>query len=52
MAQAMRADLFDIACDFYLAGPEPFVQTLYDELRDRSDHPRVREFFNRLPASS
>lgn len=33
MAQAMRADLFDIACDFYLAGPEPFVQTLYDALR-------------------
>lgn len=34
MAQAMRADLFDIACDFYLAGPGPFVQALYDELRD------------------
>ncbi|HJV70575.1 2Fe-2S iron-sulfur cluster-binding protein [Ideonella sp.] len=33
MAQAMRADLFDIACDFYLAGPEPFVQTLHAELR-------------------
>jgi len=33
MAQAMRADLFDIACDFYLAGPEPFVQTLQAELR-------------------
>lgn len=33
MAQAMRADLFDIACDFYLAGPGPFVQTLVDELR-------------------
>lgn len=33
MAQAMRADLFDIACDFYLAGPQPFVQALYDELR-------------------
>ncbi|MGD9831859.1 MAG: 2Fe-2S iron-sulfur cluster-binding protein [Piscinibacter sp.] len=33
MAQAMRADLFDIACDFYLAGPPVFVQTLYDELR-------------------
>ncbi|WP_128000518.1 2Fe-2S iron-sulfur cluster-binding protein [Piscinibacter defluvii] len=33
MAEAMRADLFDIACDFYLAGPEPFVQTLYEALR-------------------
>jgi CDP-4-dehydro-6-deoxyglucose reductase len=33
MAQAMRADLFDIACDFYLAGPEAFVQVLHDELR-------------------
>jgi len=26
MVQAMRADLFDIECDFYLAGPEAFVQ--------------------------
>jgi CDP-4-dehydro-6-deoxyglucose reductase len=33
MAKAMRADLFDIACDFYLAGPAAFVQALYDELR-------------------
>ena len=33
MAQAMRADLFDIACDFYLAGPEAFVQVLHDALR-------------------
>ena len=33
MAQAMRADLFDIACDFYLAGPQAFVQALHDELR-------------------
>jgi CDP-4-dehydro-6-deoxyglucose reductase len=33
MAQAMRADLFDIACDFYLAGPEPFVRALHEELR-------------------
>jgi CDP-4-dehydro-6-deoxyglucose reductase len=33
LAQAMRADLFDIACDFYLAGPEAFVQVLHDELR-------------------
>ncbi len=33
IAQAMRADLFDIDCDFYLAGPTDFVQTLHDELR-------------------
>ncbi len=33
MAHAMRADLFDIACDFYLAGPASFVQPLADELR-------------------
>ena len=33
IAQAMRADLFDIDCDFYLAGPEGFVRTLHDELR-------------------
>jgi CDP-4-dehydro-6-deoxyglucose reductase, E3 len=33
LAQAMRADLFDIACDFYLAGPEPFVRVLHAELR-------------------
>jgi len=31
--QAMRADLFDIDCDFYLAGPANFIQTLHDELR-------------------
>jgi len=29
----MRADLFDIDCDFYLAGPQQFVSTLCDELR-------------------
>jgi ferredoxin-NADP reductase len=29
----MRADLFDIDCDFYLAGPPEFVGTLCDELR-------------------
>ena len=28
MATAMRADLFDIDCDFYLAGPEAFVTAL------------------------
>jgi CDP-4-dehydro-6-deoxyglucose reductase, E3 len=33
LAQAMRADLFEIACDFYLAGPEAFVQVLGNELR-------------------
>jgi len=32
MAHAMRADLFDIACDFYVAGPEAFVQAVFDEL--------------------
>ncbi|CAG1013554.1 CDP-6-deoxy-L-threo-D-glycero-4-hexulose-3-dehydrase reductase [Burkholderiaceae bacterium] len=33
IAQAMRADLFDIECDFYLAGPREFVQVLHDDLR-------------------
>lgn len=33
IAQAMRADLFDIDCDFYLAGPIDFIKTLHDELR-------------------
>jgi CDP-4-dehydro-6-deoxyglucose reductase len=33
IAQAMRADLFDIDCDFYVCGPEGFVSTLYEELR-------------------
>ena len=28
MATAMRADLFDIDCEFYVAGPEAFVNTL------------------------
>jgi CDP-4-dehydro-6-deoxyglucose reductase len=32
MARAMRADLFDIECDFYVAGPEPFVCALEDGL--------------------
>ncbi len=32
IAQAMRADLFDIECDFYLSGPQAFVDTLRDEL--------------------
>lgn len=34
MAQAMRADLFDIACEFYVAGPEVFVSTLTNALRE------------------
>jgi CDP-4-dehydro-6-deoxyglucose reductase len=33
IARAMRADLFDIDCDFYLAGPAVFIKTLRDELR-------------------
>ncbi|MCU0918911.1 MAG: 2Fe-2S iron-sulfur cluster-binding protein [Burkholderiaceae bacterium] len=33
IAHAMRADLFDIECDFYLAGPAAFVTPLGDELR-------------------
>jgi CDP-4-dehydro-6-deoxyglucose reductase len=33
IAHAMRADLFDIECDFYLAGPPQFVATLDNELR-------------------
>jgi CDP-4-dehydro-6-deoxyglucose reductase, E3 len=33
MAAAMRADLFGLDCDFYLAGPQLFVQVLHEELR-------------------
>ena len=33
IALAMRADLFDLDCDFYLAGPPQFINTLNDELR-------------------
>jgi CDP-4-dehydro-6-deoxyglucose reductase len=33
IARAMRADLFDIECDFYLAGPEAFVSALSGDLR-------------------
>ncbi|MDT4862380.1 hypothetical protein FQZ97_970320 [compost metagenome] len=33
LAQAMRADLFEIDCDFYLAGPAAFVEALDAELR-------------------
>ena len=32
IARAMRADLFDIECDFYLAGPPAFVASLSDDL--------------------
>ena len=32
MAAAMRADLFDIDCAFYIAGPAAFVETLRSEL--------------------
>lgn len=32
MAAAMRADLFDVDCDFYLAGPTAFVSALADAL--------------------
>lgn len=33
ITRAMRADLFDIDCDFYLAGPEGFVLALQEDLR-------------------
>ncbi len=33
VAQAIRADLFDIDCDFYIAGSEAFVQAVQDELQ-------------------
>jgi CDP-4-dehydro-6-deoxyglucose reductase len=33
MAAAIRADLFDIDCDFYLAGPQAFVDVLGTQLR-------------------
>jgi CDP-4-dehydro-6-deoxyglucose reductase len=32
IARAMRADLFDIECDFYLAGPPAFVDALNSDL--------------------
>ena len=32
MATAMRADLFDIDCAYYIAGPEAFIATLRAEL--------------------
>jgi CDP-4-dehydro-6-deoxyglucose reductase len=33
VARAMRADVFGVDCDCYLAGPPAFVETLADELR-------------------
>lgn len=33
VADAMRADLFELDCDFYLAGPPPFVDALGGALR-------------------
>jgi CDP-4-dehydro-6-deoxyglucose reductase len=33
MAAAVRADLFDVDCDFYVAGPAVFVDTLLAALR-------------------
>ncbi len=33
LAQTMRADVIDIACDYYLAGPAAFVQPLHADLR-------------------
>ena len=43
MAQAMRADLFAIDCDFYLAGPGAFVATL-DGLLDAAGVPAAQRF--------
>ena len=34
VAEAIRADLFDIDCDFYLAGPPAFVEALGAALRE------------------
>lgn len=47
MARAMRADLFDIECDFYLAGPELFVHTLHTALR-AAGVPEAQIFMNVL----
>jgi ferredoxin-NADP reductase len=33
MLRAMQADLFIGQCDFYVAGPEPFVEAAGDGLR-------------------
>jgi CDP-4-dehydro-6-deoxyglucose reductase len=43
MAQAMRADLFEIDCDFYLAGPGEFVTAL-DGLLDAAGVPAAQRF--------
>jgi ferredoxin-NADP reductase len=39
----MRADLFDIDCDFYLAGPGAFVATLDAQL-DAAGVPAAQRF--------
>ena len=33
MAGLMRTDLFEVDCNFYLAGPQPFLDTLHEALR-------------------
>lgn len=43
MARAVRADLFDIDCDFYLAGPEAFVRELDAQL-ETAGVPRGQRF--------
>jgi CDP-4-dehydro-6-deoxyglucose reductase len=42
MAQAMRADLFDVDCDFYLAGPRAFVDVLDAQLQAAGVPPAQR----------
>ena len=48
VATAIRADLFDIDCAFYLAGPAPFVRTLRAEL-SAAGVPAVRIVSEELP---
>ena len=47
MARAIRSDLFEIECDFYVAGPELFVRTLDAELR-AAGIPAAQIFINVL----
>jgi CDP-4-dehydro-6-deoxyglucose reductase len=47
MAAAMRADLFEIDCAFYLAGPAAFVRTLRAELA-RAGVPAARVYAEEL----
>jgi len=44
---AIRADLFDIDCDFYVAGPEAFVAAVRTELRS-AGVPAVQVFLEVL----